>query len=175
MRYMLAWLMLGTACSSLAETKTAIVHRSTVEADGHFSYWLDFPGVNPMEKKIQGLWNSEQGDYVVVLDPGVKLLRVQGFAATDIGTVFEGDLNLIAPGGRALALFAPHKERPFENRDAWGERLIPDGYTVPVDNPVLSVRWVCRATGPSWDPKTYTMTGRVEARCHFGMSIDAKQ
>jgi hypothetical protein len=153
----------------------AILHRTGTEPDGRFAYWVELPGVQPMDHDIQGgLWAEESGTFVLRLDPGVKLLRVQAFAATDIGKVFEGDLNLTTPQGRGLALFAPHKEQPFQNVDGWlGERR-PD-YTVPVDDTALYLRWVCRVTGPAFDPLYRTPTGRVETRCHFGLSIDAQQ
>lgn len=161
----------GMACAD--EARLAIVHRTAVEPSGAFAYWIELPGVNPMPRPVVGLWSEMSGTFVLFLDPLVRLTRVQGFAATDIGSVFEGDLNLVSLQGRGLALFAPHKEQPFENRDAWGERRID--YTVPAHDTALYVKWVCRATGPSWDPLYHVPTGRVEARCHFGLSIDAVQ
>lgn len=152
----------------------AIVHRTSVEPDGRFSYWIELPGVQPMDHDVVGLWSEESGTYLLRLDPGVRLLRAHAFIATDVGKVFEGDFYLLSPWGRRLASWAPHKEQPFENRDGWLEVRAVD-YTVPVDQIELSLEWVCRATGPRFDVLTRQPTAIVETRCHFALQIDAQE
>ncbi len=152
----------------------AVAHRSPADSAGRFTYWLDLPGVQPIDHDIQGLWSDERGSFVVALDPGARILRMHAFAATDVGKVFEGDIMVRTIEGRLLAAWAPHKEQPFECWDGWLQERRPD-FVVPYDDPRLTIEWVCRVTGQRYDVLTREATGEVETRCHFGMYFDAEQ
>ncbi len=163
---------------ALACCVEAVVHRTPVEKDGTFMYWTELPGVQPMPDRIKGLWNQRDGWFRLKLDPGVRLTRIRRFAASDIGSTFEGDLIPMTLEGRHLAQTAPHKERPFENYNGWFDSNDPE-YTVPFDRPEILLRWVCRVTGPWYDNMTLQPLSldpkEAQTRCHFGIEISAKE
>lgn len=120
------------------------------------------------------LWNEVGGQGYAYIPAGENVTRIEIFMATDRGSCYEGNVQVLDQYGSAWAKRAEHKEHPFENYEAI--RYYPTDFIT--DGSPLLIRWLCRVGCARYDPDTDQRfvkpdgTLDYSARCHFGIELE---
>lgn len=116
-------------------------------------------------------WATVSGEGRADLPAGLRVKRFWSFVASDQGTCFEGNFDVLDQYGTPLFPRAEHKERPFAVYNAW-KYLDPTGGEYLTTGPI-NVRWECRVGCEQHNLDTrLPMRGVFATRCHLDVRLE---
>lgn len=140
-------------------------------AGRHMAYFWDTRGRVVTVEAARERWVTVSGIGRAEVPAGLRVRRFWSFVASDSGTCFEGNFDILDEYGTPLFPRAEHKEVPFKVYDAW-KYLDPPGGEYVTTGPLL-VRWDCRVGCEQHDLTTRApMPGVFATRCHINVNLE---